>query len=232
MKMKMMTTKIIELSDVSKSYPNSESPVLKNVTLSVNAGDFIVIRGRSGIGKSTLLRIMGLLDSPSSGKVAIEGRDRKAIKDHSEIRLRKLGFVFQQFNLIPSLSNLENVELPMELAGVGGSERRARAEALLHSVELSPEKWTRYPGKISVGEQQRVAIARALANSPLAILADEPTASLDEKTSDKVMEILQEANRERKVALVLTTTSLSEEYRYSTKEFVISDGVLSSFIIR
>lgn len=218
---------IIELVNVTKSYPHSEEAVLKNVNLGVQSGDFIVIRGRSGIGKSTLLRIMGLLETQSSGEIRIEGKGIEKGKDHSEIRLKKFGFVFQQFNLIPSLNNLENVELPMELAGMKRQERMARALELLKSVELASEKWKRFPSQISVGEQQRVAIARALSNSPRLVLADEPTASLDEKTSDIVIEILSKARKEQNVALVLTTTSAFEKYD-ATKEYAITNGSLVS----
>ena len=192
----------------------------------MQANDFVVIRGRSGIGKSTLLRIMGLLDVPTSGEVLVDGRDTSKMKDPelSRIRLTTFGFVFQQFNLIPSLTNVENVELPMQLAGTRADERRKRALALLQSFGVEGLAH-RYPGEISGGEQQRVTVARALANRPKLILADEPTASLDEKNSDAVIGLFKKVNEENEVAVVLTTTSVSDKFP-STQELMIREGAL------
>lgn len=219
---------IIKLVDVWKSYARSEQ-VLKDVNLSINERDFIVIRGRSGTGKSTLLRILGLLDVPTSGTVFINDHDTSKMNDSmlSDLRLRTIGFVFQQFNLIPSLTNLENIEIPMEIARLERNERRKRAESLLESVSLS-KYGTKYPEEISVGEQQRVAIARALTNRPMVILADEPTASLDEKNSDNILELLKRVNNENRIAVILTTTSLSEKYD-SSSELMIVDGKLQEY---
>jgi putative ABC transport system ATP-binding protein len=218
---------ILVLRDVSKEYAGSR-PVLRSVNLEVRANDFVVIRGRSGIGKSTLLRIMGLLDAPTSGQVLVEGRETGKMKDPelSRIRLTTFGFVFQQFNLIPSLTNVENVELPMELAGTAGDERRRRALALLQSFGVDGLA-ARFPGEISGGEQQRVTVARALANRPQLILADEPTASLDEANSEAVLALFKKANDENQVAVVLTTTSAYDQFG-STRELSISDGTLRS----
>jgi len=216
---------ILTLRGVSKRYPGS-GLVLKGVNLEVGADDFVVIRGRSGIGKSTLLRIMGLLDVPTSGEVLVDGRDANKMKDPelSAIRLRTFGFVFQQFNLIPSLTNSENVELPMQLAGVGADERRKRALALLQSFGVEGLA-KRFPGEISGGEQQRVTVARAMANRPQLILADEPTASLDDSNSEAVLGLFKKVNEENNVAVVLTTTSVSDKFQ-STQELVIKDGTL------
>jgi ABC-type lipoprotein export system ATPase subunit len=216
---------ILSLREVSKEYPNSRV-VLRGVNLEVEANDFVVIRGRSGIGKSTLLRIMGLLDAPTSGQVLVEGRDTGAMKDPelSRLRLTTFGFVFQQFNLIPSLNNLENVELPMQLAGVDAEERRKRALALMRSFGVEGLA-KRFPGEASGGEQQRVTVARALANRPKLILADEPTASLDEVNSEAVLGLFKKVNEENKVAVVLTTTSDSDKFR-STRDLGISEGTL------
>jgi putative ABC transport system ATP-binding protein len=216
---------LLTLRDVRKEYTGSRV-VLNGINLDVGANDFVVIRGRSGIGKSTLLRIMGLLDAPTSGEVLVDGRETSKMKDPelSRIRLATFGFVFQQFNLIPSLTNLENVELPMQLAGVGADERRRRALALLQSFGVEGLA-KRFPGEISGGEQQRVTVARALANKPQLILADEPTASLDEANSDAVLGLFKKVSDENKVAVVLTTTSASDKFQ-STRELSISDGAL------
>jgi putative ABC transport system ATP-binding protein len=216
---------ILTLRDIRKEYSGSRV-VLDGVNLEVEANDFVVIRGRSGIGKSTLLRIMGLLDAPTSGSVLVDGRDTRNMGDPelSRIRLTTFGFVFQQFNLIPSLTNVENVELPMQLAGTGADERRKRALALLQSFGVEGLA-KRFPGEASGGEQQRVTVARALANRPKLILADEPTASLDESNSEAVLGLFKQVSEESQVAVVLTTTSDSDTFR-STHEMSIRDGRL------
>jgi ABC-type lipoprotein export system ATPase subunit len=216
---------ILTLRKICKEYPGSRL-VLNMVDLEVGANEFVVIRGRSGIGKSTLLRIMGLLDAPTSGEVLVEGRETSKMRDPelSRIRLSTFGFVFQQFNLIPSLTNVENVELPMQLAGTGAEERHKRAVALLQSFSVDGLA-KRFPGEVSGGEQQRVTVARALANRPKLILADEPTASLDETNSAAVLGLFKKVNEENEVAVVLTTTSISDKFQ-STRELSISDGKL------
>jgi ABC-type lipoprotein export system ATPase subunit len=217
---------ILSLREVRKEY-TGKRVVFSGVNLEVEANDFVVIRGRSGIGKSTLLRIMGLLDVPTSGKVLVEGRDTGEMKDPelSRIRLTTFGFVFQQFNLIPSLTNVENVELPMQLAGhVGPEERRRRALSLMKSFGVESLA-ARFPGEVSGGEQQRVTVARALANRPQLVLADEPTASLDEVNSAAVLSLFKRINQENQVAVVLTTTSAEDRFQ-STRELRIIDGAL------
>lgn len=217
---------VLSLRDVTKEYAGRR-PVLDRVSLEVETKEFLVIRGRSGIGKSTLLRIMGLLDSPTSGEVLVDGRRTSEMKDPelSRIRLTRFGFVFQQFNLIPSLTNAENVELPMQLAGGMGAEaRRRRALELLGSFGVDGLA-SRFPGEVSGGEQQRVTVARALANRPQLILADEPTASLDEANSEAVLALFKRVNEENQVAVVLTTTSVSDRFE-STRELGLSDGRL------
>ncbi len=222
---------ILSLREVSKEYPGS-GRVLTEVNLEVRANDFVVIRGRSGIGKSTLLRIMGLLDVPTSGRVLVGDRDTSKMKDRelSRIRLTTFGFVFQQFNLIPSLTNLENVELPMQLAGTGADARRKRAMSLLQSFGVE-RLAGRFPGKISGGEQQRVTVARALANRPQLVLADEPTASLDESNSEAVIGLFKRVSAENGVAVVVTTTSFSDKFP-STQELSVSGGTLRPSIER
>lgn len=216
---------LLTLRSISKKYPGI-GLVLNGVDLDVQAKDFVVIRGRSGIGKSSLLRIMGLLDAPTSGEVLVDGRNTSRMKDPelSRIRLLTFGFIFQQFNLIPSLTSVENVELPMQLAGTGAEERRKRALALLGSFGVDGLA-SRFPGEISGGEQQRVTVARALANRPKLILADEPTASLDESNSEAVIGLFKKVNEESDVAVVLTTTSLSDKFQ-STQELIVHDGKL------
>jgi putative ABC transport system ATP-binding protein len=215
---------LIELSGVWKSYGLVE--VLRGVDLSVREGDFVSIRGRSGAGKTTLLKIMGLLEVPDRGEVRLLGRDVGKLGDgeRSEARLRYIGFVFQFFNLIPSLTVLENVELPLALAGVKRGERRRRALELLERFSLT-HLADRFPETLSGGERQRVAIIRALANDPRIVLADEPTSSLDDENSKLVMDLLAEINAERRVAIVLTTTDLYERLP-TNRDLVLKDGRL------
>jgi putative ABC transport system ATP-binding protein len=215
---------LIELSGVWKSYGAVE--VLRGVDLSVKEGDFVSIRGKSGAGKTTLLKIVGLLETPSKGEVRLLGRDVSKLSDgeRSEARLRYIGFVFQFFNLIPSLTVLENVELPLALAGVKRGERRRRALELLERFSLT-HLADRFPETLSGGERQRVAIIRALANDPRIVLADEPTSSLDDENSKLVMDLLAEVNAERRVAIVLTTTDLYERLP-TNRDLVLKDGRL------
>lgn len=215
---------MIELSGVWKSYGLVE--VLRGIDLSIREGDFVSLRGRSGAGKTTLLKIMGLLEVPDRGEVRLLGRDVGKLGDgeRSEARLRYIGFVFQFFNLIPSLTVLENVELPLALAGVKRGERRRRALELLERFSLT-HLADRFPETLSGGERQRVAIIRALANDPRIVLADEPTSSLDDENSKLVMDLLAEINAERRVAIVLTTTDLYERLP-TNRDLVLKDGRL------
>jgi putative ABC transport system ATP-binding protein len=215
---------LIELSEVWKSYGAVE--VLRGVDLFVKEGDFVSVRGKSGAGKTTLLKIMGLLETPNKGEVRLLGREVGKLDDseRSEVRLRYIGFIFQFFNLIPSLTVLENVELPLALAGVKKGERRRRALGLLERFGLT-HLADRLPETLSGGERQRVAIIRALANDPRIILADEPTSSLDDENSKLVMDLLTEVNAERRVTIVLTTTDLYERLP-TNRDFVLKDGRL------
>jgi putative ABC transport system ATP-binding protein len=169
-------------------------------------GEFVSIMGPSGSGKSTLLHLIGCLDRPTRGTVLFEGKDvRKMGEDQlNKLRLRKIGFVFQTFNLLPTLTAVENVMFPMELTGTSANERRERAEYLLSLMGLS-ERLHHRPSQLSVGERQRVSIARALANDPLLILADEPTGNLDSKSTEEVVSLLKRVNKELgKTVLVVT----------------------------
>jgi ABC-type lipoprotein export system ATPase subunit len=225
-----MQSPLLRLEKVSKSYPKSPN-ILREVDLSVERGDYIVVRGRSGIGKSTLLRILSLLDRPTSGRVFVAEKDTGNLGDSelSRIRLEEIGFVFQQFNLIPALTNLENVELPMELEGRVRSRgaRREKARELLSYFGLASNGFEdKFPSEMSVGEQQRIAVARALANSPKLLIADEPTASLDEENSEVVLNLFRKINSEKGIAIILSTTSFTEKYHASTSEFEIMSGKL------
>lgn len=213
----------VKLIDVWKSYHPGES-VLKGVNLEVDIGSFISIRGKSGAGKSTLLRIIGLLDSPTRGRIILLGQDSSEMDDDeaSNIRLRHIGFVFQFFNLIPSLTVLENIELPMALAGADKSFRKRRALDLLERFEMK-ELANKFPVQLSGGEQQRVAVLRALANRPDIILADEPAASLDEENSQLLLELFREINEEELVTIILTTVS-HEEKLPTHHDYLLKNG--------
>jgi ABC-type lipoprotein export system ATPase subunit len=216
---------MMELSNILKKYGATE--VLRGVDLTVGEGEFVSIRGKSGAGKTTLLKIVGLLESPDGGEIKLLGRAVNGLGDEekSRLRLHSIGFVFQFFNLIPSLTVLENIELPLALAGVGKHERRRRAGELLEYFGLTGLAG-RFPETLSGGERQRVAVIRALANSPKIILADEPTSSIDDENSQLLMELLKKINRERKVTIILTTTDLYEKLP-TNRDFILKDGRLT-----
>jgi putative ABC transport system ATP-binding protein len=197
---------MIELRGVSKTVPSGAGSltILHPLDLTIDAGRVVAITGPSGSGKSTLLGLLAGLDAPSSGSVILDGVDITALDEDSLARLRgtRIGFVFQFFHLLPSLTALENVLVPMEIAGV--PQAAARAKSLLDEVGLT-DRGHHYPSQLSGGEQQRVAIARALANNPPILLADEPTGNLDSATGHSVIELLLAVNRTRKTTLVLVT---------------------------
>jgi ABC-type lipoprotein export system ATPase subunit len=180
--------------------------VLKGVNLSFRKGRMIAIKGASGSGKTTLLNLIGAFDKPSSGSIVVDGIDVAGINGRDEVkyRLKKVGFVFQSYYLIPNLTALENVVLPMELSGVKSGEREMRARDLLQKVGIDKTRQRRKPSRLSGGEQQRVAIARALANDPPLILADEPTGNLDSKTGANIVELLNSLVGEGKTVIVAT----------------------------
>jgi ABC-type lipoprotein export system ATPase subunit len=198
---------MLELRDVCRWYGSGETRVdaLQAVTLRIAEGEFVAVRGPSGSGKSTLLQIIGLLDRPSAGSVLLGGQDVGTLSDaeRTRRRLRDLGFVFQRFHLLPGVSAVENVAIPMEAAGVPIGERYARAAALLQAVGLG-KRLTFPPEKLSGGQRQRVAIARALANGPKIILADEPTGNLHSDDRDTVVELLRRFQREGRTVVVVT----------------------------
>lgn len=220
----MSRNALIRLNNVRKKYDATE--VLRGVNLEVYEGEFIAIRGRSGAGKTTLLKIIGLLESPDDGKLDVFGYDSRILSDDekSKLRLHKIGFIFQFFNLIPSLTVLENVELPLALAGEKKQERRQKAYELLKYFGLTSLA-DRFPETLSGGERQRIAVIRALINNPKVILADEPTSNLDDENSALLMELFSRINVERKVAILLTTTDLYEKLPV-TRDYILKEGYL------
>ncbi|MFQ6054542.1 MAG: ABC transporter ATP-binding protein [Methanosarcinales archaeon] len=219
---------VVELKKVSKIYTlgNHKIYALNEVSLSIQKGDFITIMGPSGSGKTTLLNMIGCLDLPTTGKVLIDGIDISTLDNNGLTRIRrdKIGFIFQQFNLIPTLTALENVELPMLFKNkkVSKSQRRKNALALFDLVSLEKKYADHKPNELSGGQQQRVAIARALANHPPIILADEPTGNLDTKTGIGIMDLLQQLNKDGATVIVVThDPSLA---KYSSETIRIMDG--------
>ncbi len=217
---------ILELHDVYKIYKDGdlETVALRGADLTLSAGEFAAVTGRSGSGKSTLLSLIGGLSLPNAGRIRLAGNDLTTLdeKQRAGVRLQKIGIVYQADNLIPFLSALENVQLPMNLAGVTRSATRARA--LLADVGLA-NKGNHKPAQLSGGERQRVAIAVALANEPELMLADELTGELDSLTADSVMEMLAQLNKERNMSLLIVTHNPAVASRAS-RHFRISDGVL------
>jgi putative ABC transport system ATP-binding protein len=204
--MTSMTT-IVEAVDLKKTYMLGKVPVnvLRGVNLKVERGDFLAILGPSGSGKSTLLNLIGALDKPTEGKMLIEGVDVSTLNDNQLADLRRrVGFVFQFFNLIPRFTARENVELPMSIADVSRAERRKQAEDLLETVGLK-ERMNHKPAELSGGEQQRVAIARALANNPRFLLMDEPTGNIDSKAASDIIKLVKGLNEEKGVTIIMVT---------------------------
>jgi len=198
---------IVQTVNLKKTYMLGKVPVnaLRDVNLKVESGDFIAIVGPSGSGKSTLLNMIGALDKPTEGQVQIDGVDVSALNDNQLAELRRrIGFVFQFFNLIPRLTASENVELPLAINGINKRERKEKTRDLLKAVGLS-ERAEHNPTELSGGEQQRVAIARALANSPRFLLLDEPTGNIDSKTAGMLVDLLKSLNEERGVTIIMIT---------------------------
>ena len=202
-----MREPLIELKDIYKIYHMGDEDVRANdgITLNIYKGEFVAIVGKSGSGKSTLMNIIGALDVPTDGSYYLGGEDVSDMTDDqlAAIRNRMIGFIFQQYNLLPKLNLLENVELPLLYAGVGREERHDRAMASLERVGLK-EKWRNMPNQLSGGQQQRVSIARALAGDPSLILADEPTGALDSRTSREVLDFLKQLNAEGNTIVMIT----------------------------
>ena len=221
-------TAIIRLDRVSKEYSEGDKsrPVLREASAAFTEGEFVAIRGRSGSGKSTLLNLLAGIDLPTAGDVLINGTrlNRLSLRDRTLFRRDYLGFVFQFFNLIPTLTVLENVQLPAELAGVPTRETVRRGRALLEEVGLA-ERGHDFPDRLSGGEQQRVAIARAIVQNPRLVLADEPTGNLDDATGQAVLDLLDRVTRRAGKTLILATHSPQVAAR-ADRVFAIEDGHL------
>lgn len=201
-------TNIVEIKDLKKSYENGHIKALNGINLTIEEGEFVSIIGPSGSGKSTLLNMLGALDVADSGSINVAGYDLSKNKKLNEFRGEKIGFIFQLHNLIPNISVVENIEIPMFTTKLSSSEQRERALYLLDIVGLK-DKAKIKPNKLSGGERQRVAIARALANKPSIILADEPTGSLDSKTGSKILEQLNKLHKEENVTLIIVTHDMN-----------------------
>ncbi|TQS90012.1 ABC transporter ATP-binding protein [Arthrobacter sp. TS-15] len=200
---------MIVVKDLVRQFKSGDRTIkpVNGVNFELEKGSLASIVGKSGSGKSTLLSLLGALDKPTSGDVVVDGVSLAGLPDGklTEYRRRDIGFVFQQFNLIPNLSAVDNVMLPMEFAGVRKAARLQRAKELLVQVQLDPEKHSRRTNRLSGGEQQRVAIARALANEPKLILADEPTGNLDEQTGEHIIELLSSLSRDHNTTILVVT---------------------------
>lgn len=224
--------KLVEIRDVSKVYNPGENEVwaLNHVNLTIGEGEFVAIIGQSGSGKSTLMNMLGCLDTPSSGKYYLHGQDVSDMTDdeQSDIRNREIGFIFQGFNLIPSLTALENVELPLIYRGVSKKERTRLASAALNSVGLEKRK-THKPNEMSGGQQQRVAIARAIAQAPPILLADEPTGNLDTGSTKEIIRIIKRLYHEGRTVIIIThDPGIANQAR---RIITISDGKITSDIM-
>ena len=224
-----MTGKLIKMEDIKKSFnigKENELEILHGINFEVNDGDFVSVVGQSGSGKSTLMNIIGLLDRQTSGYYELNGVDISTLKDSdlSAYRSKKIGFVFQNFNLIPRSNALKNVELPMTYAGLGKKERAERAERLLEIVEMK-DRMDHLPNELSGGQKQRVAIARSMANNPDIILADEPTGALDSKTGRNVMDLFHKLNKEDKRTIIIITHNM-ELVKEAGRIYKMTDGLL------
>ncbi|MFC1823223.1 ABC transporter ATP-binding protein [Thermodesulfobacteriota bacterium] len=219
---------IVECTNVQKSYQQGQVKVraLNGVDLSVEQGGFMALAGPSGSGKTTMLNLIGGLDQADSGHITLEGNSLEEMNQSqlANLRLEKVGFVFQSYNLIPVLSALENVEFVMLLQGLTASERRVRARAILNDVGLEG-MYDRRPAELSGGQQQRVAVARAIVSDPSIVLADEPTANLDSKSGEGLLKIMREMNSKKKVTFVFSTHD-SMVMDYARRLVLIKDGRL------
>jgi len=221
---------IVRLQDVTKDYGQGEviTRALRGVDLEIDTGEFTAMAGPSGSGKSTLLNVIGGLDRPTSGRVEVDGRDVGAMPDRARIRLRRnrIGFIFQSYNLIPVMTALENAEYVLMLQGVKIAERRDRVRALLAEVGLDGLE-NRFPRELSGGQQQRVAIARAIASQPTLVLADEPTANVDSKTGQALLDLMAELNENQGVTFFFSTHDRAVMDR-ARRLLTLSDGRIVS----
>ena len=221
---------LIEISNVNKSYflNKNHVDVLKGINLNISTGEFLAIAGPSGSGKTTLLNIIGCIDAPTSGKVLIEGKDIStlSVDQLADLRAQKISFIFQNFNLLPVLTALENVEFPLLQKKMSSQERRKKAEASLDAVGLLKQGKHR-PLELSGGQQQRVAIARAMVREPVFILADEPTANLDYKTGEEIIALMKQSSRDKKITYIFSTHD-QKVMDQADRLVKIWDGVIST----
>ena len=226
---------MIEVKDLVRTFKSGDRTIkpVNGVSFELEQGTLASIVGKSGSGKSTLLSLLGALDKPTSGDVVVNGVSLAGMPDGklTEYRRRDIGFVFQQFNLVPNLSALDNVMLPMEFAGMRKSARAERARTLLEQVQLDPDKHARRINRLSGGEQQRVAIARALANEPKLILADEPTGNLDQETGERVFEVMKSIVRECGVTCIMVTHDRTLANK-TDRRFRLQQGRLTEETVR
>lgn len=224
-----MASPILQLENIHKSYflGKQALPVLKGISLDIYKNEYVALMGPSGSGKSTLMNILGCLDSPTNGKYILNGQDvsRMADDDLAEVRNKEIGFVFQQFNLLPRLTAEENVALPLIYSGIPKKQRMERAEAVLTKVKLT-DRMHHKPNELSGGQCQRVAIARALINNPAIILADEPTGNLDSKTSYEIMDILSKIHTDGNTVILVTHEE--DISNYAHRVIRLKDGLIET----
>ena len=207
-------TPVYEAQDLRKDYDEGQVQALRGVDFRIHPGDLVAIIGPSGCGKSTLLQMLGALDHPSGGSLLYRGNSLPGLKDPAAYRAQEIGFIFQAFHLLPTLTVTENVQVPMFETDRPARDRKSRAVELLHAVGLE-HRLDHYPSKLSGGERQRVAIARSLANGPGVLLADEPTGNLDSKNADLILDLLLRIQRERQMTLILVTHDMTIAARAS-----------------
>lgn len=222
---------MLKVTNLTKSFPSDGGTVhaLNDVSFQVNTGEFASIIGKSGSGKSTLLSMLGALDTPTSGEIIVDDQDIAQLSGSQQTtyRARKIGFVFQHYNLIPNLSAKENVMLALEYGGMPAHSRRQRAEELLDAVGIESDQQLRRPARLSGGQQQRVSIARALANRPAFILADEPTGNLDSETGKRIFDLLHNLSRTQNTTIIAVTHDLDIAGK-TDRTFTLKDGSITS----